>query len=109
MQFPMTDNMTPEQVATNNSAQKSLIRGKYYSFEPPVEATAVPVAGSNVCTLQECKFDRGWYIGLIRENHVFQGRPVNDQRTILEQFRESFFHVVFVGGSRVTLDPEQGN
>jgi len=122
MQFPMRDTMTADQVVANNAAQQNLVRGKYYRFDPPVKATAVPTGGPSTCTLEECEFDRGWYIGLVDGNHVFQGKPVNDQRVIptpqgyedasnldevLGQLRNSYFHVLFIGGSTAILDTDQ--
>jgi len=122
MQFPERDAMTVEQVAANNAAQEQLVRGKYYRFEPPVTATAVPTGGSNTCALEKCTFNRGWYMGLVDGNHIFQGKPVNDQRLIpvpkgyenapdldeiMEQLRDSYFHVLFIGGSAAVLDPCQ--
>lgn len=124
MQFPMRDTMTAEQTVVNNSAQQNLVRGKYYRFEPPVTATAVPTGGPNTCALEECTFERGWYIGFVEGNHVFQGKPVNDQRVIptpqgyedapnldevLEQLRDSYFHVLFIGGSAAVLDADQNH
>jgi len=122
MKFPMRDAMTAVQVATNNVAQQHLVSGKYYRFDPPVTGTAIPTGGPNTCVLEECTFKRGWYIGFIGGNHVFQGRPVNDQRVIpvpqgyedapnldkiLEQLRDSYFHVLFIGGSVAVLDTDQ--
>lgn len=124
MKFPMRDEMTAEQVAANKAAQQNLVRGKYYRFEPPVTATAIPTGGSKTCALEECEFDRGWYIGLLDGCHVFQGKPVNDQRVILmpqnyenasnlneilDQLRDSYFHVLFVGGSAAILDVDQSH
>ena len=121
MQFPMID---AEQVLTNTAAQQNLIRGKYYRFDPPVKATAVPTGGPNTCALGECGFNRGWYIGFVEGNHVFQGKPVNDRRVIptpqgyedapnldgvLEQLRDSYFHVLFIGGSQAALDSDQSH
>ncbi|OGZ28871.1 MAG: hypothetical protein A2562_00730 [Candidatus Nealsonbacteria bacterium RIFOXYD1_FULL_39_11] len=118
----MRDEMTEDQVAANVAAQ--LVPGKYYRFAPPIMATAVPVGGPNVCKLEECEFDRGWYIGLVNGNHVFQGKPVNDERIIptppgyqdvpnlneiLEQLRDSYFHVLFIDGSQAVLDTDQGH
>jgi len=119
MQFPMRDGMTAEQAAANSAAKQDLIRGKYYRFDPPVRGTAVPTGGPNTCALEECTFERGWYVGLVDGNHVFQGKPVNDQRVIpvppgyedapeiLERLRDSYFHVLFIGGSVVVLDANQ--
>ena len=124
MQFPMRDTMTVEQAAANNAAQQHLVRGKYYRFEPPVTASAVPTGGPNTCALEQCTFERGWYIGLVDGNHVFQGKPVNDQRVIptpqgyedapnldqiLDQLRDSYFHVLFIGGSAAVLDADQSH
>ena len=124
MQFPMRDATTADQVVVNNAAQQNLVRGKYYRFDPPVKATAVPTGGPNTCVLEECEFERGWYIGLTDGNHAFQGKPVNDQRVIptpqgyegapnleevLEQLRDSYFHVLFIGGSQALLDSDQSH
>ena len=124
MQFPMRDEMTTTQAAINTAAQQELVRGKYYRFDPPVKATAVPTGGLDTCALQECTFERGWYIGFVEGNHVFQGKPVNDQRVIptppgyeeapnldgiLQQLRDSYFHVLFIGGSVAVLDPNQSH
>ena len=124
MQFPMRDSMTTEQAVVNNTAQEHLVRGKYYRFEPPVTATAVPTGGLNTCALEECTFERCWYIGFVEGNHVFQGKPVNDQRVIptpqgyedapnldevLERLRDSYFHVLFIGGNAVVLDANQNH
>jgi len=120
----MHDVMTAEQVVANNAAQNHLIRGKYYRFDPPVTATAIPTGGPNTCALEECEFDRGWYIGLVDGNHVFQGKPVNDQRTIpvprgyenmldlddlLDRLRDSYFLAQFTGGSAAVLDADQSH
>ena len=122
MQFLMRDAMTERQVAANNAAQQHLVCGKYYRFYPSVTATAIPTGGPNTCALEECTFERGWYIGLVDGNHVFQGKPVNDQRVIptpqgyedapnleeiLDQLRDSYFHVLFIGGSQAVLDTDQ--
>ena len=123
MQFTR-DAMTADQVVANSAAQQSLVRGKYYRFDPPVKATAVPTGGPNTCALEECEFDRGWYIGPTDGNHVFHDKPVNDQRIIstpqgyedapnldevLEQLRDSYFHVLFIGGSQAVLDTNQNH
>lgn len=117
MQFPQRDAMTEEQKKLNEEASRELICGKYYRFTPPSKSTAVPVGGPNVCELADCDFDRGWYIGFIEDNHVFQGKPVNDERVMFKQkgykdneldsLRESYFHVLFIGGSKVELDVNQ--
>lgn len=124
MQFPRRDAMTPAERQQNAEVVRVLERGKYYRFDPPVTATAVPTGGPSTCALTECQFDRGWYIGFVEENHVFQGKPINDQRAIpvppgyegspvleiLEKLRESYFHVLFIGGESVpTLDPDQSH
>lgn len=122
VKFPDRDALTREQAAQNEAAQTHLIKGKYYRFEPPVRATGFPTGGPDTCELQELEYDRGWYIGFIDDNHVFQGKPINDFRIIptpwgykdapnlaeiLESLRECYFHVLFVGGSTATLDPDQ--
>lgn len=120
MRFPMRDAMTLAQVAENIAAGQHLVRGRHYRFEPPVNATAIPTGGPNICALKKCTFERGWYIGLVDGNHVFQGKPVNDRRMILvpqgyqdvsnlEQLRESYFAVLFIGGSVAVLDADQSH
>ena len=126
MRFPMCDAMTLEQIAMNRAAQQDLIRGKYYRFDPPVTATGVPTGGPNTCALEEVQFDRGWYLGLVDRNHVFQGKPINDPRVIpvpsgyedapsldqiLEQLRDCYFYVVFIGrnASVAVFDPDQSH
>ena len=121
MKFPDRDRMSEEEIARNASARQDLIRGRHYRFVPPVKATAIPTAGPGVCALAECEFARGWYIGFVDGQHVFQGKPVNDSRAISvpgaapdpdaleEQLRESYFHVLFIGGSQAILDPDQSN
>ncbi len=124
LRFPMRDAMSTEQATANNMAQQVLTRGKYYRFLPPITATAVPVGGPNTCALEECIFERGWYLGYVDGNHVFQGKPVNDQRVIptpagceeipnldevLEQLRDSYFHVLFIGGNKAILDTNQNH
>jgi hypothetical protein len=116
--------MSTEQVARNILAQHDLIRGKYYRFNPPVRAGAIPTGGPRVCAIVECEFDRGWYIGFVDGKHVFQGKPVNDAREIKvpsifrdtpdpewlkERLRASYFHILFIGGSQAILDPNQGD
>lgn len=124
MQFPRRDNMTPEEVAANEAAVRYLTRGKFYRFYPPAEGSAIPTGGPTVCPLQDCTFDRGWYIGFIEGNHVFQGKPINDQREIavpkgyeyamdlekiMDMLRDSYFCTLFIGGSEVVLDPDQSH
>lgn len=124
MQFPRRDNMTPEEVAANEAAVGHLTRGKFYRFDPPVKGSAIPTGGPTVCPLQESTFDRGWYIGFIEGNHVFQGKPINDQREIavpkeyehsldlediLDKLRDSYFCALFIGGSVAVLDLDQSH
>ena len=107
MQFPDRDAMTASQVAANQEASKNLTPGQYYRFSPPVKAGAVPAGGPSVCAVETCLFERGYYLGLKNGNHIFQGKPANDKRKIPEQLRESYFHVLFIGGSSATVDPNQ--
>lgn len=124
MQFPMKDGLTQKQATDNNVAQYGLVRGTYYCFEPPVIATAVPTGGPKVCALEECKFDRGFYLGMKDGNYIFQGKPLNDKRKILvppshkgapnkdellENLRDSYFHVLFIGGSMTLPDYNQSH
>lgn len=124
IQFPDRDNMTPEEVAANEAAAKTLVRGQYYRFKEPVTATAIPTGGITTCALEECEFERGWYIGFVDGQHIFQGKPINDQRIIpvpkgyersiildlekiMQLLRESYFPVLFTGGPVAILDSDQ--
>ena len=122
MQFPQRDEMTSEQVAMNKTASSDLVRGSYYRFDPPIKATGIPTGGPRTCALAEVEFDRGWYIGFADGNHLFQGKPINDCRTIatppgyesalnleevIEKLRECYFHVLFIGGVTASLDNDQ--
>lgn len=123
MQWPDRDAMTPEQAAANEAAVKELVRGKWYRFDPPAQAGAIPTGGPGVCAIEQCTFDRGWYIGFAHGNHMFQSKPINDTRKIpvprgyettfdldglLEQLRDSYFGVLFVGqGVAAFVDPDQ--
>lgn len=124
MQFPEVDEMTEEQAVANEAARQDLVPGQYYRFDPPVKATAVPTGGPSVCALEECTFDRGWYLGFKEGKHLFQGKPTNDQRVIpiprdykeapnpdeiREKLRESYFHILFIGGSQAKLDSDQSH
>jgi len=122
MQFPDRDAMTNEQAIKNVAAKQVLERGKYYRFNPSVMATGVPIGGPSVCPLEMCTFDRGWYVGFNEGVHVFQGKPINDQRIIpvpkgyenvwdldeiMERLRECYFHCLFIGGSIAIPDTDQ--
>lgn len=111
-----------EEQDLNVEAAKHLTQGKYYTFDPPVEATGVPVGGSEVFSKEEMKkllkFNRGWYLGFINNKHAFQGHPVNDPRVLPARFsnysgsaeknlRACFFHVDFIGGSSYKIDDNQ--
>lgn len=119
MRFPLRDAMTAEQIAANDVATEALVPGKYYRFDPPVMATAIPTGGPNTCALTECTFERGWYLGFMDKNHVFKGKPVNDQREIpvprgyeddiTDRLRDSYFAVLFIGGSTAVLDVNQSH
>lgn len=124
MQFPQRNAMTAVQRALNSAAAEELRKGAYYRFDPPIRATAIPTGGPNTCALAECEFDRGCYLGFIDENHVFQGKPVNDSRIIptppghadapnldeiREQLRDSYFPVLFIGGVPAVLDTDQSH
>ncbi|MCH8748392.1 hypothetical protein IH781_01440 [Patescibacteria group bacterium] len=118
------DEMDIAQQSANEAAQQDLIRGKYYRFDPPVSATGFPTGGSNVCEESELEFSRGWYIGFSRDQHIFQGTPINDHRVIpvpkryentantddiVERLRVCYFHILFIGGSKAILDENQGS
>ncbi len=122
--------LSPVQERINEQATAHLVRGKYYDFEPPVEATGVPTGGPNTCPKSELEkvltFPRGWYIGYVDKKHVFQGKPANDPRTIpvpagyghenmdeqeiaklVEPLRDCYFHVAFLGGSAAIMSGNQ--
>jgi hypothetical protein len=112
--------MTPEQVVANNAAAQVLQRGKWYRFDPPAQAGAIPTGGPNTCGVELCTFDRGWYIGFVDGNHMFQGKPINDTRTIpvprgyehtpkiVDKLRDSYFGVLFVDkGVVASVAPKQ--
>ena len=100
------DSLTPAQRAKNEAACNELVPGATYAFLPPVVTTAVPADKSPV--VHEVCFSVGWYLGFVRGNHVFQGRP--DSSCAGPDLRECFFHVAFVGGSgciRIGERPEE--
>ena len=111
--------LSPAAAAVNAAAAAVLEPGKYYRFNPPVVATAIPTGGPGVCDAQDAQFERGWYLGFINNRHTFQGKPVNDRRriatpaghdaSVVKQLRESYFHVDFVGGSAAAVDEDQSH
>jgi len=107
MKFPVRDAMTPEQALRNRQACQRLERGKYYQFNPPITAGGVPTGGARVHAVVDLSFDRGWYIGFVEGNHVFQGTPIDDPRPINDSVRSCYFHVLFIGGVEIELDPNQ--
>lgn len=110
MQFPDRDAMTAEQAKNNAEAAKVLQKGKYYRFSPAAKAGAVPTGGPSVCSIMDCTFDRGWYVGFVDGNHMFQGKPINDVRRIDERLRESYFAVLFINGGVVAcVDSDQSH
>ena len=84
LKFPEVADLTPEQVRNNQQAGRHLVQGRYYLFNPPITATAIPVAGPEVCAQIDCLFHRGWYLGERDGKHVFQGRPINDRQLPVE-------------------------
>lgn len=118
--------LSPEQEKIDEQAVAHLVRGKYYDFEPAVEATGIPTGGPNTCPKSELEkvltFSRGWYVGYVNKKHVFQGKPINDPRTIpvpagyedafdtdeiVDKLRDCYFHVAFLGGSAAILSGNQ--
>ncbi len=110
------EDFSHEQRTVNEAACQHLVRGGTYRFDPPVNATAIPTGGSSTCPLADVDFDEGWYIGFVNGAHVFQGKPINDPRTIpvpkgyedasdldevLDALRDSYFHVALIGGRSV--------
>ncbi|MFC1598686.1 hypothetical protein ACFL2U_01615 [Patescibacteria group bacterium] len=107
MQFPDRDGMTNEQAAANAAAAKELTPGKYYNFNPPVKATAIPTGGPKAWQARKMPFARGWYLGFKDGNHVFQGKPIVRPADIPENLMESYFPVLFIGGVTCTMDENQ--
>ena len=124
--------LTEEQVRIDQQAIAHLVRGRYYDFEPAIEATGIPTGGKDVCPRLELEkiltFSRGWYIGYVNNRHVFQSYPVNDQREIpvpsgydhedmddediaelVAPLRACYFHVAFLGGSAAVLSSDQSH
>ena len=97
-----------EEQKNNEEAKNMLIPGKYYDFKPAVIATGIPIGGPNVCKPTELTFDKGWYLGFQKGKHIFQGKPVNDPRSI-DNLRECYFVVDFTGGSAVTVSDNQSH
>lgn len=118
MQFPDRNAMSLEDKERNAAAVLDLVRGGTYRFTPPVEATGIPTGGPEVHEATMLTFVEGWYIGFIDGNHVFQGKPTDDPRSIptprgyesapnlreiKDQLRECYFLVSFIGGSVAEL------
>jgi hypothetical protein len=124
--------LTPQQEEIDRQATAYLVRGKYYDFNPPVEATGIPTGGKNTCPRLELEkvltFSRGYYLGYSNKRHVFQGRPINDPRIIpvpagyghegmepeeieelVNPLRSCYFHVAFLGGSVASLSGDQSS
>lgn len=108
MKSPDVEKMTPEQRVDNKAACRGLDPGKYYTFNPPVEATAIPTGGPNAWAPRLMKFERGFYLGFKDESHVFQGEPIDCPDDIPHKLKESYFNVLFIGGVTAQLDENQG-
>ncbi len=93
--------MTAEERRRNRQAREHLVRGGTYRFDPPIRASGVPVGGPGVHDVIELDFAEGWYVGLVDENHVFQGKPTDDHREVADALRGCYFHVLFIGGQSV--------
>jgi len=93
--------LTAEQMAKDVEAIGVLVKGKNYRFSPPVLATAVSCAGPLIPMADE-EFEIGWYLGY-DERHVFQGRPVSNNRGLADDCKSSYFTVNFSGGSVVQI------
>ena len=97
--------LNPVDQKKNEDACANLQPGKYYTFNPPVTATGIPV-GKNFKP-QELNFARGWYLGFREGNHVFQGKPVEPPLGVQKKLSECYFHVAFIGGSHYEEDKNQ--
>ncbi len=116
----MRRNITRGQVSMD---APHLVVGRNYRFDPPIKATAISRwFDTKICEPRECIFERGQYCGVKNGNRVFLGKPINDPRAIpvpllyergtpeeakiREKTRESYFCVLFIGGSRVIPDAD---
>ena len=128
MEFRASSLLTQEQAKANNEIGTKLVPGNYYTFTPPIKATALPTAGIVVSAPIAGTFYRGYYIKQAEnEIYVFRGKPENDTRKItipkgfgyalyaldrgeLElQLRECYFHVLLFDGSVPVLDNEHNH
>ena len=108
MLFPDVEAMTPTEQASNEAATQALIQGKYYTFEPAILSTGIATGGPQVHEPLLMNFNRGYYLGVREQSHIFQGTPVNDPRKINSNLRECYFHVLFIaGGSIAQMDKNQ--
>ena len=120
MSLANTQAVTKRGSVAANPAPK-LVMGSYYLFDPPIKAVGIPTGGPDTCKIEECTFNRGWYIGLERGKQVFSGKPINDHRTVrkpkgwphskglLEQLRECRFHILLTSRTKVIVDTNQKN
>jgi len=64
----------------------SPIPGKHYDFKPAVVSLGIPTRGKSVFVRAEAdkqlRFTRGWYVGIVKGFHMFEGTPENDPRQI---------------------------
>lgn len=98
---------------------QELIHGKWYAFDEPQRALALPTAEIHVCEPEICTFARGLYKGKARGSYVFEGKPDNDERrlslpenirnhkTWAEAMRNCYFHIAPEKISGATLEPNQ--
>lgn len=105
---PALTALTDEERALHTASQEHLVPGQYYLFDPPVQASAVPVDNLNRSDAMICYFHRGCFIDVIEGICRFRGKPVDDQRDIADSLRDCYFPVLFVGGSQFSVDPDQG-
>ena len=105
-----TDRLSKEEQNLNEEACKTLVRGRFYKFDPPIEARGFLIGGQATTDPPLLKFDRGWYLAFTSGSHVFQGKPVIDKdivRPINNKNSEYYFHVVFIGDVKAELDEDQ--
>lgn len=107
MRFPDVEAMSAKEAAINEAACSELQCGSYYVFDPPVEATAIPLGGGGGWKPRLLLFARGCYLGFSGGSHIFQGRPVKIPADIDERFADSYFPVLFTGGVTASLDSKQ--
>jgi hypothetical protein len=100
--------LTPEQIKANEEAAKVLQQGLTYKFNPAVKATGIPAKkNGKPWRPQVLAFSRGYYLGYIKGQHVFRGKPLLRPANMPADQVLCFFHVDFIGGVTCTPDLDQ--